>query len=115
MGDTDPARILVCIVDWTAQHRVKSGASADVTTFWNPENTTDPGEGPILGYGTLNLETSTDGWTELTLPISYYDPAGTPAADNYSLVISCSASAYGDYLTGSTNNVLYVEDFEWVY
>lgn len=115
VGDTDPARILVCIVDWTAQHRVKSGASADVKTFWNPENTTDPGEGPILGYGTLNLETSTDGWTELTLPISYYDPAGTPAADNYSLVISCSASAYGDYLTGSTNNVLYVEDFEWVY
>ncbi len=115
VGETDPARILVCIVDWTAQHRVKSGAAADVATFWNPETTTNPGEGPILGYATVDLETSTDGWTELTLPILYYDHESAPAADNYSLVISCSASAYGDYLTGSTNNVLYVEDFEWVY
>lgn len=115
VGETDPARILVCIVDWTEQHRVKSGADADVSTFWNPETTTDPGEGPILGYATRNIEVSSDGWTELTLPIRYYDHQSAPAADRYSLVISCSASAYGDYLTGSINNVLYVEDFEWVY
>lgn len=114
-GDTDPARILVCIVNWSEQHRVKSGASADVNTFWNPETTTDPGEGAILGYATRNIEVSTEGWTELTLPIRYYDRESAPAADRYSLVISCSASAYGDYLTGSVNNVLYVEDFEWVY
>jgi hypothetical protein len=31
------------------------------------------------------------------------------------LVISCAASAYGDYFTGSTGSVMYVDDFEFVY
>ena len=58
---------------------------------------------------------STTGWVDCEIKLMYKDTEARPADGRYSLVISCSASAYGDYLTGSTNNVLYVEDFEWVY
>ena len=34
---------------------------------------------------------------------------------NYTIVISCAANAYGDYMTGYSKACLYVDDFEWVY
>lgn len=33
----------------------------------------------------------------------------------YNIVVSCSTSAYGDYMDACTTNVMYVDDFEWVY
>ena len=48
------------------------------------------------------------------LPIQYYDTTAKPSG-RYSLVISCATSAYGDYMNGCTSNVMYVDDFEWVY
>lgn len=114
-GDLDQGRIFVCITDWTARHTVKSGSSFDETTFWDPAATTSLPEGPILGYGSQMLTESTDGWQTLTIPILWYDRDAAPAAGNFSLSISCATSYKGDYVAGSTNNLLYVEDFEWVY
>ena len=125
-GETlDPVRIFVCITDWSDRHRVKSGTSMDVATFWDPAKASSLAEGAIIGYGSEYMTASTeagvngadsDGWVELTIPIRYYDTqAAMPAADRYSIVISVSASAYGDYLTGSTGNLVYIEDFSWVY
>ena len=113
--ELDQSRIFVCITDWTARHTVKSGSSYDETTFWDPEAATSLPEGAILGYGSQMLTESTDGWQTLTIPIVWYDREAAPAAGNYSLVISCATSFKGDYVAGSENNVLYVEDFEWVY
>lgn len=125
-GETpDHARIFVCITDWSDRHRVKSGASMDVSTFWDPAKASTLAEGAIIGYGSEYITASTeagangadaDGWVEMTIPIRYYDTqAAMPAADRYSIVVSVSASAYGDYLTGSTDNIVYIEDFSWVY
>lgn len=113
-GDIDPARIYVCVIDWSARHAVKSGKSYDERTFWDPVKSTSLNEGPILGYGSQTFTESFD-WDTLTLPINWYDTQGAPAAGNYSLVISCVSSAFGDYVAGSVNNQLCVEDFEWVY
>lgn len=113
--ELDQSRIFVCITDWTARHTVKSGSSYDETTFWDPEAATSLPEGAILGYGSQMLTESTGGWQTLTIPIVWYDREAAPAAGNYSLVISCATSFKGDYVAGSENNVLYVEDFEWVY
>ena len=113
--DIDKSRIFVCVIDWTGRHAVKSGAAFDVNTFWDPEKQSSVSEGPILGYGSVTLEQSSNGWETLTLPINWYDQTAFPTAGNYSLVISCATSYKGDYVAGSTNNVLYVEDFEWVY
>lgn len=113
-GDIDPARIYVCVIDWGSRHAVKSGASSDPNTFWDPATSTSLAEGPILAYGSLTITESFD-WSTLTLPLNWYDREGAPAEGNYSLVISCVSSAYGDYVAGSVNNQLCVEDFEWVY
>lgn len=114
-GDTDPARIMVCVTDWNGRHAVKSGKSFDESTFWDPIKSTSLGEGPILGYGSIMLTQSTQGWVSEEIPLHWYDKVSAPGAGKYSLVISCVSSAYGDYLAGSTSNILYVEDFEWVY
>lgn len=113
--DLDQGRIFVCITDWTSRHTVKSGSSYDETTFWDPATTTSLPEGAILGYGSQMITESTDGWQTLTIPILWYDRDAAPAAGNFSLSISCATSFKGDYVAGSSDNVLYVEDFEWVY
>ena len=51
-----------------------------------------------------------DVWTKIEIPLQY---VGTDKP-NY-LVISCAASAYGDYFAGSTDSYMYVDDFEFVY
>lgn len=122
---TDPARIMFCIVDWSDRHVIKSGTSVDPSTFFNPETASSVNEGKVIGYGSLLVTESTaagvngadeNGWVELTLPVCWYDTAAeNPSASNFSIVISAASSAYGDYLTGSTGNELYIEDFEWVY
>ncbi len=61
-------------------------------------------EGPSAG-GTM---------IEATLPLNFYDKQAKPSGA-YSLVISCSTSAYGDFMAGCSSNVMYVDDFEWVY
>ena len=45
----------------------------------------------------------------------YYDTACAAPQSSYTLVISCATSKYGDYMNGCSKNVLYVDDFEWVY
>ena len=121
---TDPIRIMFCITDWSARHRVKSGVSMDTATFWDPEKASSVGEGAIIGYGSLMITESTaagaggadgNGWVEAVIPLRFYDTEAKPSDGSYSFVFSASSSAYGDYLTGSTDNILYIEDMEWVY
>lgn len=109
----DYARILFCITDWSARHTVQSGLSLDTATFWNPAQQSELAEGQIIGYGMYDITEDTAGWVELTIPVRWYDTDARPA--NYSLVISAASSANGDYMTGSTSSVLYIEDFAWVY
>lgn len=115
-GEQDKARIYVAIVDWNARHEVSSGTSAPTGT-WDPMNGPDAvKEGKIIGYGSLFIEQSSTGgkMIEAELPINFYDKSAKPSG-TYSLVISCSTSAYGDFMTGCDSNVMYVDDFEWVF
>ncbi|WP_302289310.1 PCMD domain-containing protein [Alistipes finegoldii] len=117
----DKARIFVAVVDWTGPHtvtstlEVKSGLPATVIGSWDPETTTDPGEGKIIGYGSLWIEKGKTDWQTIDIPINYYDTTAKPADGNYSLVISCACNAYGEFFNGCSTNKLWVDDFEWVY
>ncbi len=53
------------------------------------------------------------GLAEVNIPIEYRESAKTVKPTH--LVIVCSASKYGDYFTGSSTSVMYVDDFELVY
>ena len=117
----DKARIFVAVVDWTGPHtvtstlEVKSGLPATVIGSWDPETTTDPGEGKIIGYGSLWIEKGKTDWQTIDMPINYYDKTAKPTDGKYSLVISCACNAYGEFFNGCSTNKLWVDDFEWVY
>lgn len=114
-GDRDKARIFVAIVDWSARHKVASGTGLP-TGIWDPEQTTSTEEGKIIAYGSLFIDASSTGgkMIDLELPLHFYDQTTKPSG-RYQIVISCSTSAYGDFMVGCKENVLYVSNFEWKY
>jgi len=114
-GKQDTSRVFVAVVDWNVQHGVTSGMG-EPTGMWDPADRTSVEEGNILGYGELVLTGNVAAWTDAELKINWYDAsASAPDSDKISLVISCATSIRGDYLTGCSNNQLWVDDFEWVY
>ena len=117
VGEQDISQIFVCIVDWSARHEVVSGTSAP-SGMWSPaEQTNLEGSGNIIAYGILPINKTTAGnsLVPAEIPLLYYDKEAAAPTGRYTLVISCSTSAYGDYMNGCSENVLYVDDFEWVY
>lgn len=120
-GSQDQARIFAAIVDWNAQHSVTSGSSSP-KGVWDPakgiyggDNATEA-SGRIIGYASLLITEQSSGGKMITidLPFHFYDTSAKPSG-SYTLVISCATSAYGDFMNGCTSNVLYVDDFQWVY
>lgn len=114
VGRQDVARIYAAVVDWTRQHDVVSGM-VKPSGMWDPclQNSVD--EGAVIGYASLEITESTDGYVTEDIAFVWYDAEARPAGDNYSVLISCSTSNRGDYLTGCSTNTLCVGGFEWVY
>ncbi len=116
VGEMDKARVFVCIVDWSAQQKVFAGTKAPTGT-WDPETQTEAANGPIIGYASKFIEETTPGdeMVEVTLPINYYQDAAVAPQGKYNIAVSCATSAYGDFMDACTTNVMYIDDFEWVY
>lgn len=111
----DRSRIYVAIVDWKTRHETSTGMG-DPTGTWDPAKVNETDEGKIIACGSILIKDSTEGDDMVTIdiPIDYYDKVTKPSK-TYSLIISCSTSTYGDYKVGCLGNVMYVDDFEWVY
>lgn len=113
-ADQDISVLYVAIVDWDEPHKVTSGTNYP-TGMWSPAETTDPGEGAVIGYGILKMSQSTGTTLEdMVIPISYYDRVAKPSK-NLKVVISSSTSYYGDYMVGCKDNNMWLTDFSWVY
>ena len=89
--------------------------NGDPNTFINFE-----GDNNIIAYGTIEGDyvkfgekATESGYTEFTIPLQYKESqfGETPTH----LIIVCSASKYGDYMTGGVGSTLYVDDFSLVY
>ena len=115
MGDQDRARIMVSIVDWNARREVGSGTEPPTGT-WDPQEAASTEQGKIIAYGSLFIDESSTGdrMIDTELELHFYDREAKPSG-LYQLVISCSTSAYGDFMTGCKSNVLYIDNFEWAY
>ena len=115
MGDQDRARIMVAIVDWNARREVGSGTEPPTGT-WDPQEAASTEQGKIIAYGSLFIDESSTGdrMIDTELELHFYDQEAKPSG-LYQLVISCSTSAYGDFMTGCKSNVLYIDNFEWAY
>ena len=69
----------------------------------------------IIAYGALpsGAATSGEGYTQFTIPLQYKESqfGATPTH----IIVVCSASKYGDYMTGGVGSTLYVDNFSLVY
>lgn len=67
----------------------------------------------IIAYGELPSGAATAGtdYVEFNIPLVYRDLTTKPTH----IIIVCSASKYGDYMTGGTGSTMYIDDLELVY
>lgn len=100
-GKTDSGRIEVSLYGWSAPQHVVS----------NDGPTPDPEKDPaLIGRAVLKLDKATDGYVHFEIPIHYRSGA-TPTY----VGINVLSSALGEYFTGSSETVLYVDELEFKY
>ncbi|MBQ0151206.1 MAG: PCMD domain-containing protein [Bacteroidales bacterium] len=111
MGDSDRGTVYVALGDWD-YHRYGGTPQSPVQV-----NTTDkstlfkPDAEAVIAYGSWNATSSTDGWVQVEIPLVYNSVTRRPTH----IIVSCAASALGDYFTGSSQSVLWVDDMQLVY
>ena len=99
----------VCSIYIALTTRTYQVDNTDTSTFIDYEN--DSG---IVAYGELPVSecVSTDGlWKEFNIDLKYRTLTTKPTH----IIIVCSSSKYGDYFTGSTGSLMYLDDLELVY
>ena len=111
VGDPDRCHVYVALGDWdyktfggSAESPVQVNTT-DVSTLFDPNNDA------VIAYGELVKGETVSNWTEEVIRLKYKDTERRPTH----IIISCSSSKLGDYLTGSYNSVLWVDDFELIY
>ncbi|MFI3286352.1 MAG: DUF4493 domain-containing protein [Rikenellaceae bacterium] len=115
----DKARVYFAIVDWESRRKVTASTSGNPSNTWDPATQDSTTEGNIIGYASFYITETinggdSDGLEDIEVPIFYYDTSTKPS-EPITMVLSCAASAYGDYMTGSTSSRLWVDDFGFVY
>ena len=103
-GGTDMNSIYIALSDADAPYTVNTKEG----TFVDFDN--DPN---IIAYGELPVSecVTTSGWKEFTIDLVYRDLTRKPKY----IIIVASASKYGDYFTGSSGSLMYLDDFSLVY
>lgn len=95
--------------------QIDNTLSADEPDNFKYKNTIDfSDDNPnIIAYGTITEDEAkgTGDWQEFTIDLEYRDLTRIP---KYIIVVA-SASKYGDFFTGSTSSVMYIDDFSLVY
>ena len=99
-GKTDIGQIEVALYDWPKVLR-------NVTTDGHFDPEADP---HLIGRGVLKLTQATDGYIHFEIPIEYRR-GSTPTY----VGINILSSALGEYFTGSSETVLYVDELQFNY
>lgn len=111
-GDLDRGMIYIALGDWDPTVYGGSAESpVEVATRRIDETAFDINSEAVIAYGELPLDESVETWTEFTIPLDYRATDRIPTH----IIIVCSGSRYGDYFTGSTKSVMWLDDFELVY
>lgn len=111
MGDNDRCQVFIAVGDW--DYRKYGGSpdcpvqvnTTDRSSFFNPDSEN------VIGYGSFESSSSTDGWIQVDIPLEYKSYSAKPTH----IIISCAASKLGDYFTGSSSSTLRVDEMELVY
>lgn len=121
-GDPDKGSIYIALGTWTKEEygitqdkdgpRTYGTDSSPICIDTRNESTFfDPHSKDVVGYGELVMDYSTPEWTQVTIPIDYVATDRRPTH----IIVVCTSSRYGDYFTGSTKSLMYVDDIELLY
>ncbi len=125
VGDSDNGSIYIALGTWTPEEyglcssietdparRQCGTAESPVCVDTRDESTFFNSKGKdVVAYGELILTESVSEWTEFVIELNYVRTDVVPTH----IFVVCSASRYGDYFTGSTKSLMYVDDFELLY
>ena len=100
-GMQDSCHIYIALCDWTGPFTVNTTTS-QFMDFSDPD---------IIAFGELKTDQSTNGYQKFTIDIEYRDTTRKPTY----IVMVASASKYGDYFTGSTSSVLYLDEMDFIF
>ena len=100
-GKPDVGIVQAFITDWSGPFRISTSSGK----FVDVDN--DSG---IIAHGSMDVN-QTSGYIEFVIPLTYRSTTRIPRY----IVVAASASKYGDYFTGSTTSVMYVDEFEFIY
>lgn len=103
LGATDKGNIYIAIGDWTSPVRITT----------KDKNIFNKNDEHIIGFGEIIPDANTpgDGLIPFTINIDYRSYDRIPTY----IVIVASASYYGDFFTGSSSSILWLDDLELVY
>lgn len=102
-GRPDSCHIYIALTDWTAPFEIRT----------NPRNRQlfNASSPSVIAYGELIRGSNTNGYEEFEIMLNY---RATDKVPTY-LQITCAASKYGDYFTGGTGAILYVDQLSLDY
>jgi hypothetical protein len=97
----DSCHIYIALTDWTAPYKIRT----------NPKNRQlfDKNSSSVIAYGELICGTSMSGYKEFEIELNYRDTSRIPSY----IQITCAASKYGDFFTGGSGAILYVDQFSF--
>ncbi len=102
-GRNDTCSIYIALTDWTQPYEIRTNPSK--------RQLFDKNASYVIGYGELERGTSMDGYEEFEIEIKYRSTSVQPSY----IMVTCASSKYGDYFTGSTSAVLYVDQLSLEY
>ena len=102
-GRPDTCHIYVALTDWTAPYEIRT----------NPKNRQlfDSNSSSVIAYGELIYSGTMDEYQPFEIELQYRSTSKVPTY----LQITAAASKYGDYFTGGSGAVLYVDQFSFDY
>ena len=119
IGDNDTGSIFIALGDWTkeeygvdADGKIKGTDNCpvivdtrDKATFFNSKSEA------VIAYGEYVVNQSIGEWQQVTIPLDYVTTSKVPTH----IVLVASSSRLGDYFTGSTQSVMWLDDMELLY
>ncbi len=110
VSENEPDQCAIYVALAKKTYTIDNGDTSSFIDFEGDDN--------IIAYGTIEgdyviEESAEHGYTEFTIPLQYKESqfGETPQY----IIVVCSASKYGDYMTGGVGSTLYVDDFSLVY
>ncbi len=125
-GDADVNQVYICLCRMDGPHVVdtrysdtflnfaaNSKTMSYCTSLNGKSSANDRDDGRIIAWAEWNNTQSQADWTEIVLDL-HYNEEYEGEVPTY-LMLTASASKYGDYFAGSASSIIYLDDMELVY